>query len=186
MAKQGAGAMSLEEELATMVRLREYSVGVDLKRVNYRISGLQNAIAVADKRQAVAPELAGTKAHLSLEAYLDEEFRLLGVAPYIYHIQPIHDIYPPGSPRAVTIASVAPINVEAVRNSLFSIEMLYWRLGRRRSQSIASFMKQQLEADGCVGIAICDYRDQFSRKRGRIIVKGRLFKLLRKEGSRCI
>ena len=178
----------LEEELARAVHLRDRSTGVALKRVNYRIAQLQNAIAVADGRAAVASVtilelVSGTKAHLSLEDYLDEEFRLLGVEPYIYHIQPIEPL-PHGAVRAVTIASVAAINVEAVRGDLTSIEMLYWRLGRRRSQSIASFMKQQLEGDGYAGIAICDYRDQFSRKRGRIIAKGRLLKALRKERSR--
>ena len=174
--------MSLEEELATLVRLREYSVGVDLKRVNYRIAKLQNAIAVADKRQAVAPELAGTKAHLSLEEYLDEEFWLMHVNPHIAHIMPIRDIGV--LPRAVTIASIDPINIESMQYAISAIEILYGRMGSKQSQSVASFMKQQLEADGCAGIAICDYRDQFSRKRGQLISEGRLLKALRAEGSR--
>ena len=185
----------LEKKLATMVSLRDRSVGVDLRRANYAVARLESDIRIEATRRTVVHGQAGTKAHLSLEEYLDEEFWLLGVELYIYHIQPIEP-HPHGAVRAVTIASVAAINVEAVRSSLFSIEMLYWRLGRRRSQSIASFMKQQLEqqleADGCAGIAVCDYRDQFSRKRGRIIAKGRLRKVLRAEGSfvlrgsRCI
>jgi len=181
--------IALEQELAAMVAIHDRSVGMDFRRVNYKIAKIQNAIAVSDRLATVASkavlELACGKAHLSLEEYLDIEFNLLGVTPHIAHIRQAI-AHTAGFPRAVTIASVDPINVATMKHVLFAIEMTYWRTGRPRSQSIASYMKQQLEADGCAGIAVCDYRDQFSRKRGRIIAKGRLFKLLRKEKANRI
>ena len=119
---------------------------------------------------------------LSLQDYLVEEFKLLGVKPHVCHIRPIRDVA--GLPRAVTIASVDPINIESMQYAISAIEILYGRMGSKQSQSVASFMKQQLEADGCAGIAICDYRDQFSRKRGRLISEGRLLMALRSGGLR--
>lgn len=179
--------MSLEKELSVMVDIRERSVGIDLKRVNYKIAKLQNAIAVRDRGAPVADsailELICGSGHLSLEAHLDEEFGLMRMKPYVYHIQPINE-YSEGLPRAVTIASIDPVNVETMRNVLSGIEWAYRKIRHPRSQSVASFMKQQLEADGCAGIAVCDYRDQFSRKRGRIIAKGRLLRYLRRCGRR--
>ena len=50
----------LEEELARAVHLRDRSTGVALKRVNYRIAQLQNAIAVAEG------EVEMTFKHISL------------------------------------------------------------------------------------------------------------------------
>lgn len=168
--------MNLEGELTALVHIRERSVGIALKKANFMIAALQNTIAIADKKAVIALEL---RAHLSLEEHLDEEFRVMRVTSYVVHIRPIASTA--GLPRAVTIASVDPINVDTMRHAISAIEWAYRRGGCPRSQSIASFMKQQLEADGCVGVAVCGYRDQFSRKRGRIIAKGRLFKLLRKE-----
>lgn len=179
-------AERLEEGLTIMVGIRDRSVGIALKRANYKIAALQNSIAVAEGRAVVASatlmELAGWKAHLSLEEYLDEEFKLLGVVPHVRHLYPICDVV--GLPRAVTIASIDPINIESMQYAISAIEILYGRMGSKQSRSVSSFMKQQLEADGCAGIAVCDYRDQFSRKRGRLISKGRLLKALRNGGLR--
>lgn len=116
---------------------------------------------------------------MNLEEYLDEEYRLLRVTPYVCHIQPLNQI--PGRPRAVTIVTTYQINKEAVRRGLQSIETNHRRSGPPYQQSLASYTKESLEMDGCAGVAVCDYRDQFNRQRGRIIAKGRLFKLLRKE-----
>ena len=179
-------AERLEEGLTIMVGIRDRSVGIALKRANYKIAALQNSIAVAEGRAVVASatlmELAGWKAHLSLEEYLDEEFKLLGVVPHVRHLYPICDVV--GLPRAVTIASITPINVETMESVISAIECGHRRMGSPRSPSMAIYMKQQLEADGCAGIAVCDYRDQFSRKRGRLISKGRLLKALRNGGLR--
>ena len=119
-----------------------------------------------------------------LESNVDAELDNVGAKAHVYHILPDTE-FPnrPGFPRAVTIASLNPINVRETRKNLFNIEMTYWRSGRARDRSIASFMKQSLEAEGIEGVAICDWRDQFSRKRGRIIAKGRLLRCLRCKGD---
>jgi len=116
---------------------------------------------------------------MDLEKYLDEEFRLLKVEPHIMHIR----AHTGGRelPSAVTLATVDPLNIKTVGLVLFHLETIYYGdEDLQKTRSLASFMKQRLEEDGCAGVAVCDYRDQFSRKRGRIIAKGRLFKLLRK------
>lgn len=171
MAKQEAKAMSLEDELVVMVGIRNRSVGMDLKRANYRLAQLQNAIAVADMRKTV-PVL---KAHLSLEEYLDEEFRIMGVTPHITHIKLPQESYY----IAVTVAS---------RYHVPYPDQVRW-LGRVFAEAPRAKMKSNLGtfilnayAEGGFGVALCHYLDSFNRQRGRIIAKGRLLKVLRKEG----
>lgn len=126
----------------------------------------------ASQKAFVADEIAW-RGQLPLEDYLDIEFSLLRVTPHIVHIRAHTEVV--GFPSAVTLATVEPVDVGAVRYSLGVIE------DGDGCKSMASRMKQVLESDGSAGVAVCDYRDQFSRKRGRIIAKGRLLKLLRKQ-----
>ena len=47
----------MEKELVGLVAIRERSVGVDLKRVNYRIATLQSRMRNLEKDAALAVEL---------------------------------------------------------------------------------------------------------------------------------
>ena len=47
----------MKKELAGLVAIRERSVGVDLKRVNYRIATLQSRMRNLEKDAALAAEL---------------------------------------------------------------------------------------------------------------------------------
>jgi hypothetical protein len=169
MAEQEAKAMNLEDDLAVMVGIRDRSVGMDLKRANYKIAGLQNAIAVADTKKAV-PVL---KAHLSLEEYLDEEFRIVGVTPHITHIRLPQESYY----TVVTVVS---------RHHITYHDQVRWLCvifadARVKKSTLGTFVLNAY-AEGGFGVALCHYSDSFNRQRGRIIAKGRLLKVLRHEG----
>ena len=51
----------MEKELAGLVAVRERSVGVDLKRVNYRIATLQSRLRNVEKDAALAAELSSQR-----------------------------------------------------------------------------------------------------------------------------
>lgn len=120
-----------------------------------------------------------------LEQKLDEEFGDLGIRPYVYHIR----AYGEGSQRRllrlfnqITIVDtkkMATVDVEYIVGEL--IEDLKKKLMSfaRADLHPATWMMLELRAFGYQGVAICDRRDNFSRKRGRIIAKGRLLKYLR-------
>jgi len=167
-------AEDLENELSMLISTRERSVGMDLKRVNYRIAGVQNSIAVVDKRRAVAPELA--KAHLTQEEYLDEEFRLMHVEPHITHLKLSEDSYY----SVVTVATEDRLPYIIISKTLNKIYAEGYRSKRR---DLGAFLIDAFTECHC-GVALCHHKDQFNRERGRIIAKGRLFKLMRKEGVR--
>jgi hypothetical protein len=64
MAKQEAKAMSHDERVAelealleVLVGIRERSVGLSLKRTNYRIAEVQNEIRVAEKGQWISKSI---------------------------------------------------------------------------------------------------------------------------------
>jgi hypothetical protein len=168
MAKQGAMAMSLEDELAVVVGIRDQSVGMDLKRVNHKIAELQNAIAVADMRKAV-PVL---KAHLSLEEYLDEEFRIVGATPHITHIKLPQESY-------YTVVTVASRYHISYPDQVRWLGMVFAD-ARVKKSNLGTFVLNAY-VEGGFGVALCHYLDSFNRQRGRIIAKGRLLKALRNE-----
>ena len=120
----------------------------------------------------------------TLGRMVDKELDDLGVKPYVYHIR----AYGEGSRRRIlgsfnSITIVDPIKMptadvehdvgEAIEG-LIKERMMY---GNKVPP--ATFMMKELREMGYYGIAICDRRDNFSRKRGRIIAKGRLLKYLR-------
>ena len=115
-----------------------------------------------------------------LEARIDAEFMQMGMKPYVYHFND-HSRKEGGNPHriwafgGVTIATLNPDREE--------IETMV--LDEQRDSSIcygtATGVLSGLHERGIFGIAICDNRDQFSRKRGRIISKGRLLKYLEAE-----
>ena len=120
-----------------------------------------------------------------LEQKIDKELADLGVRPYIYHIR----AYGKGSQRkllrvfnVVTIADVEWMSTTDVENDVGRlIDGLLWALApydTRPEIQPATWIIRALNGDGYYGVAICDRRDNFSRKRGRIIAKGRLLKHL--------
>lgn len=119
-----------------------------------------------------------------LEQKIDKALEELGVRPYMYHIRAYGEGYQRrilGSFNAITIADVqyqTTANVEhdvcEVMEDLANARMVYGN-----SINPATWVMDELRAFDYYGVAICDNRDNFSRKRGRIIAKGRLLKYLR-------
>jgi len=110
---------------------------------------------------------------MNLEEYLDEEFRLLGVTPHITHLKLLQESYY----RVITVAT--PHHVPY----LDSVKLLgvFFSVARNEKRSdLGAFLIGAYAKRSC-GVALCHHLDQFDRKRGRIIAKGRLFKLLRQE-----
>ena len=106
-----------------------------------------------------------------IEHKIDMELEKLGVKTYIYHIREY--VWPFSG---VTIA---------LPNRDNSYKEVY-ELVRGRGAYIfepASQLKSRLEAAVVVGIAICDGRDQYNKRIGRIIAKGRLLKALKKKNG---
>jgi len=103
-----------------------------------------------------------------IEIELDRKFERMGVRPKIYHFT--ENVYPF---RAVTIATERNITWKEGRTLLDDIIGSFFDSLKHQQ---ASKTKEAFEREG-YGVAICDIRDQFSRKRGRIIAKGRLFNL---------
>jgi len=134
-----------------------------------------DALLLGTKQQTTRKQTDRIKAHLSQEEYLDEEFRLMHVEPHITHLKQPEDCYY----SAVTVASRDEV---FFRNALavcyaeaYESKNAKHKLGER---IINAFRERDC------GVALCHHLDQFNRKRGRIIAKGRLFKLMRKEGLR--
>ena len=178
-------AERLEEGLTIMVGIRDRSVGIALKRANYKIAALQNSIAVAEGRAVVASatlmELAGWKAHLSLEDYLAEEFKLLNVNVRVRHILPdryVRDI-PCQSVSAVTVAYIGHLPEGKIRDILSDVELLCWRDPIRASTMIDEIY-MRLNVLGFPGVAVCTTPK--SKLVRRIISEGKLLKALRAEG----
>lgn len=120
----------------------------------------------------------------TLEHKVDKELEELGVKPYVYHIR----AYGEGSQRrilgsfnAITIVDaqfIIPVAVEyAVGEAIEYLANKHMEYGADIHP--ATCVMKYLRRIGYYGIAICDRRDNFSRKRGRIIAKGRLLKYLR-------
>ncbi len=118
-----------------------------------------------------------------LEQKIDKELEGLGIHVYTYHIR----AYGEGSQRkllrsfnSITIADVKyQLTADVEHDVGVAIEDLISERMARGLIHPAKFMMDELRAFGYYGVAICDRRDNFSRKRGRIIAKGRLLKHLR-------
>ena len=122
------------------------------------------------------------------ERLVNEKLAELGVKPYVYHVRS----YGNGSQRkvirgfnAITIVDLKPHKISEIESdvakaidSLANSRMLYGA-----EIHPATWMLEYLRDHGYHGIAICDRRDNFSRKRGRIIAKGRLLKYLKSTGK---
>ena len=105
------------------------------------------------------------------EINLDKEFEKLGIRPAVYHYTNVPFF------NGITIADTFGLSwkggnflitkiTKAIANSLV--------YKNKATQTL-----EYLQKDGTCGVAICDKRDQFNRRRGRIIAKGRLLKHLK-------
>lgn len=108
---------------------------------------------------------------MKLEDYLDEEFKLLGVTPHITHLKLPEDSYFP----VVTVASKFQMAYPDVSKRLWVI--LANAHTKKRSDRGTYLIQEFNKCEN--GVALCHHLDQFNRKRGRIIAKGRLLKALR-------
>ena len=166
----------LEKELARAVCLRDRSTGRDLKRANYMIVELQNAIGVEDRRRET--DRAWAKAHLSLEEYLGEEFMLMRVIPYIIHLK-----QPEGCYYSVVTTAGRRHDSYGYLANLLSIVYLEGSIRHVTGSALDALIVERF-ADFGYGVSPCHAKDQFNRRLGRVIAKGRLRKVLRAEGSR--
>ena len=112
-----------------------------------------------------------------LEARIDAEFMQMCVKPYVYHFND-HSRKEGGNPHriwafsGVTIATLDP-NRAAAEAVILEEQRVCGIFHNAAKDTLAGLRKHLY-----FGVAICDNRDQFSRKRGRIIAKGRLLKHL--------
>lgn len=113
---------------------------------------------------------------MNLEEYLDEEFRLMKVTPSIHHIKMWGDSYF----NVVTVAVPDQLKYNDVLEQLGIIVGDCCEAGRK---DYGRFIVDAYNRLGW-GVALCHHTDQFSRKLGRVIAKGRLFKVLRAEGCK--
>lgn len=121
-----------------------------------------------------------------LEQKLDKEFEDLGIHPYVYHIRAYNEglqlrkllrLF-----NGITIADprkMATVDVEHDVGELIEDLKEKLRAFDRADPHPVRSMIAELRAFDYYGVAICDRRDNFSRKQGRIIAKGRLLKYFR-------
>jgi len=122
----------------------------------------------------------------TLEYKVDKELAELGIRPYVYHIR----AYDEGSSQRKLLRMFNGITIVDIKQGLSTdVEVDVYRLIGELESKLkkfarsdlhpATWMMIELRKLGYYGVAICDRRDNFSRKRGRIIAKGRLLKYLR-------
>ena len=116
-----------------------------------------------------------------LEAHIDKEFEgICGVKPRVYHFND-HSRKEGGNPSriwafgGVTVATHNPDRA-VIESMVLEEQRTCGIFYNAAKDTIAGLRKQ-----GIYGVSICDWRDQFSRKRGRTIAKGRLLKHLKEE-----
>lgn len=115
---------------------------------------------------------------LSQEDYLGVEFGLLGVKPHIMHLR-----QDPGCAYSViTVAAPEYVLYREIHTAILDI-FLEGAIKRLTGSALDALIVKRFAELGC-GVAPCHAADNFSRKLGRIMSKGRLLKLIRKE--RCL
>jgi len=108
-----------------------------------------------------------------LEQKLDKEFKKMGIKPYIHHF--MQEVPPFAG------FTIATLNQTTYLMILHRIQNSIWRYtALTECFNPASKLLIRLAIDDNLhGVSICDRRDQYSKKRGRIIAKGRLLKHLK-------
>jgi hypothetical protein len=114
----------------------------------------------------------------SLEERIDMEFKHRGVKPYVYHFKD-HSWKEGGNPHRIWAFSGITIATYNPDRAVVEAMVLEEQRNCGIFYGAAKDTLVGLRKRGIYGISICDSRDQFSRKRGRIIAKGRLFKHLK-------
>lgn len=125
-----------------------------------------------------------------LESQIDNEFECMGIKPHVYHfndharsITGIDNRPAPNPHRiwaygGVTVVTQNP-DRSAVEGAVLKEQAALGIFHTASKDTLAG-----LRGRGpYYGVAICDLRDQFSRKRGRIIAKGRLLTYLKEAKS---
>jgi hypothetical protein len=110
-----------------------------------------------------------------LEARIDAE---LGVEVYVYHFHD-HSRREGGNPHRIWAFGGITIATPNMGRTFVEDIVLEEQRVCGIYHNAASDMLKGLHASDIHGVAICDWRDQFSRKRGRVIAKGRLLKYLK-------
>lgn len=115
-----------------------------------------------------------------LEEKMDKEFAQLQVTPRVYHftkgIAPFTGVTIAISDRSPYARVDTVLHVALACSTNYCLELAYIRGPASR---LLRYMEIKYQHPH--GLAICNHLDQFSRKRGRIIAKGRLLKYLREE-----
>ena len=109
-----------------------------------------------------------------IEKKLDEEFELLGIRPRIYHFRDLSLF------NAITIATVSDIDEDDFWSTFEDINRSKSSFVRNHPLPVhdGSYVLQKLTMMS-YGVALCDLQDQFNRRLGRVIAKGRLLKICR-------
>ncbi|RJS68566.1 hypothetical protein CW696_08450 [ANME-2 cluster archaeon] len=118
-----------------------------------------------------------------LESRIDAEFERIGVKPYVYHVREIHlGVYRRVLQlfNGVTIATDTPLNYfgHLGLETIFELDTRAY-MCPEIIKNPGVWMQKELANCGFYGVAICNRKDQYSRKRGRIIAKGRLLRHLK-------
>jgi hypothetical protein len=103
-----------------------------------------------------------------LEQKLDAELGRMGVKIHTYHLR--SHVWPfTGVTIIIADREWTYMTVKIMMQKEISMYTL----------NTATETKKNLNAMGIYGVALCNIRDQYSKKRGRIIAKGRLLKHLK-------
>jgi hypothetical protein len=103
------------------------------------------------------------------EKLADSGLKELGVQPRIYYFD---SRVTPFTAITVATETLTWISVRSTLDGILSGLRLY-------SYEKATRLMKELHARRIYGVVICEHRDQFNRRRGRTIAKGRLLEFLR-------
>jgi len=104
------------------------------------------------------------------ERIADFGLKQLGVTPQIYHFEKRVDPF-----IAITIAD----NIMSWATVRGAIDDILSTILPCLLYEKATRLREELKQWGIYGVSICDSRDQFNRRQGRTIAKGRLLKHLK-------
>jgi len=110
---------------------------------------------------------------LTAEQRVDAELAEIGVTAHITHLKQPDDTYF----KVVTIATPKP---EKYKHIDIALSTIYLDASVQKRSDLGKMVIERFSKMGC-GVAMCHHRDNFSHKRGRIIAKGRMLKILRGE-----
>lgn len=107
-----------------------------------------------------------------LEDHIDKEFEEMDTNPWVYHVKTLEYF------GGITVVDDSRHDTDDINSMVYEIEH-ECNDDASTISAPSTWMRTQLAKRGFYGIAICDWRDTFSRKRGRVISKGRLLKHLK-------